>query len=92
LDRELQGQPEREQEKKALEKAIREFEGFKKYIHEFKVEPGPSSTAGLILSIFFSQSFGCSTLLQCRYIGSRGCQSLRSSCATRHVLACGNLK
>jgi hypothetical protein len=51
LDRELQGQPEREQEKKALVKAIREFEGFKKYIHEFAVEPGPASTALLLASM-----------------------------------------
>jgi hypothetical protein len=53
LDQKLQGQPEWDQEKKALETAIREFEGFKKYIHEFAVEPGPPSTAGLILSMYF---------------------------------------
>jgi hypothetical protein len=40
-----------------LEKAIRDFEGFKKYIHEFKVEPGPASTVGLLLSIYFFPKF-----------------------------------
>ena len=55
LDQKLQGQPDwdAQQERKAFEKAIRDFEGFKKYIHEFAVEPEPASTAGLILSIYF---------------------------------------
>jgi hypothetical protein len=57
LDQKLQGQPEWKQEKKVLEKAIRNFEAFKKYMREFEVGPRPPSTTALLLSIFLFPIF-----------------------------------